>query len=157
VVKAAYHDVDSDNKGDRYRPSEGVDLQDSNDGTYKTAWNEAGEWLEYNLVVPKNSAYQFLFRVASGDSGGIVQLELNGEDLTGDIDLPSTGDYETWTTFEGPIVDLTGGEHTLRLNVENGDYHMNWLELEPVPEPASLFTLLFGFGVLFKRRSPPAE
>jgi hypothetical protein len=161
----AYHDLDSANKEGAYRPSEGVDLQRASDTTFITDWNkagewfnykttsnEAGEWLKYKLVIPEDSPYQTLFRVASGDSGGVIQLELNGEDLTGDIDLPSTGDYESWTTFEGPLVNLPAGEHTLRLNVENGEYHMNWMEFELVPEPTSLALLLAPTTLLLGRR-----
>jgi len=96
----AYHDTDSGNEGGAYRTSEDVDIQDCSDtgGGYNVGWVREGEWLEYTIEVPMPGDYPIDVRVASAYVGGTFHIEFDGYDLTGDVDVPVTGGWQTWTT-----------------------------------------------------------
>ena len=61
-----YSDNTSGNAGGEYR-NDDVDLGVSGDvgGGYTVGWTDSGEWLTYNVDIPKDDTYQVVARVAS--------------------------------------------------------------------------------------------
>ncbi len=107
----AYHDCDSENSGGQYRPEEGVDLE-ATEGGYNVGWMCEGEWLNYAVDV-QGGTYLIEARVASQDTGGTFALELDGTDIAGEINVPITGGWQTWTTV--PVTaSLPAGVQELR-------------------------------------------
>lgn len=139
----AYHDVDSVNQHGAYRPEVGVDIEDTNDtgGGYAIGNIRAGEWLEYTANIANAGSYDFAVRFASGASGGTAHLELDGVNVSGVINLPSTGDWQSWTTAVKTNISLPAGTHLLRFAFDTtgqpGDIgNLNWIQLTPTPPPA---------------------
>jgi uncharacterized delta-60 repeat protein len=135
----AYHDTDSANVGGVYRPSERVDLQPSADtgGGYNVGFAKAGEWLAYSLDVPTPMAqsYAIQVRVASLRGGGRFHLEIDGKNVAG-FTVPSTGDWQKYTTLTSARIPLSTGAHTLRLVMDTEDSthyvaNFNWMKLVP--------------------------
>ena len=133
----AYHDVDKANLGGVYR-STGVDIQPTTDtfGGYNLGWVKAGEWLNYTFTVASAGLYTLDFRVASAGSNGQFHAEIDSANVTGELTIPNTGNWQTWTTVSKSGVSLTAGTHVLRLKMDaNGTTgsvgNFNWLKLTP--------------------------
>jgi hypothetical protein len=59
------HDTDVQNQGGLgMRPGEGVDVADA-DGNVRVGWMRGGEWLTYDVVVPRTRTYAVAARVSS--------------------------------------------------------------------------------------------
>lgn len=117
---AAYHDSDPANLGGAYRAS-GVDVgyTDDNGPAIGVGYTEPGEWLNYTVNVPSDGVYAMHVRVASDGQGGTFHLELDGQDITGQMQVPDTGSWSDWTTISSPLVRISAGNHVLRLVMDS--------------------------------------
>ena len=115
----AYYDTDSQNRngGDR---DEGVDMSNTAIG-----YTQKGEWLEYTIDVAQDGEYAVSASVASGADGASFKLYIDNEAVTDIIDVPNTGDWETFVSVESEIGVLTAGKHILKLEI-TGD----WLDMD---------------------------
>ena len=115
----SYSDKDSSNRGGRYR-STGVDLFAGENGNgVALGATQAGEWTEYTVNVASSGSYDFAFRVASNSQGGTFHVNVDGSNKTGSITLPSTGDWNKYTTVTKSGVYLSAGTHVLRLSLDS--------------------------------------
>ncbi len=130
-----YSDATVENSGDSlYRDGEGVDIKTISgaaDNGHATGWNEAGEWLEYTIYVTVASDYTFGFRLLSASPTGQLHAEIDGVDITGVVNVPLTGEWNTdsWVTVEVPGVRLAEGEYVLRLVTDAGWYDLNHVDI----------------------------
>jgi beta-glucanase (GH16 family) len=125
----AYHDTDVGNNGNSYRTAEDVDIEGCSDagGGYNLGWVREGEWLEYTIEVPVPGDYPLDVRVASLSAGGTFHIEFNGTDLTGDVDVPVTGGWQTWTTVSTEVT-LPAGTLLMRFVPTVEGFNVNYLE-----------------------------
>jgi beta-glucosidase len=125
----AYHDNDTGNNGGQYR-SDAVDIESCNEGGYNVGWMAANEWLEYTVKVAYAGSYNINIRVASQNTGGNFHIEFNGIDKTGNIHVPATGGWQTWTTVSATAV-LSAGTQIMRFaNANSGDeYNINYFNI----------------------------
>ena len=116
----AYVDNTTANSGGKYRNT-AVDIESTSDsgGGYDVGWTSAGEWLKYTVNVATAGSYDIDFRVASATGGGIFHLEVNGTDVTGPLQIPNTGAWQTWTTIRKTGVNLPAGVETWRLVMDS--------------------------------------
>jgi alpha-L-arabinofuranosidase len=79
-------------------------------------WIEHGNWLRYDGIDLGPRCESLEIRAASEAEGGIVDVRLDGPGgrLLGSCAVPSTGGWQSWTTFHARIEPL-GGTHTLCL------------------------------------------
>ncbi len=120
----SYFDSSQDNQGD-FRSGEYVDaITIANEGD-TVGWITAGEWLEYTIDVQTTGCYDLNFRYASGNSngGGPFYFEVNGERVSSDITVSSSGDWNNWNTQLANL-NLTQGVQVLRLAVTNGEFNI---------------------------------
>ena len=136
----SYHDADAVNRGGEYRVS-GVDVGFTSDtgGGFAVGWTQAGEWLEYTIDVPETGTYRFETRVANPAAGARFHYEINGTNLTGSMSVPATGGWHSFATVPSGIVNLTAGQHALRLamdaNASNGAIgNINWLRFTQIDD-----------------------
>ena len=127
----AYRDTTGANEGGQYR-IDGVDLSSASDagGGYFVGWTNPGEWLKYTVNVANSANYSLAVRVASGSSGGVFHINVDGNNATGPITLGNTGGWQSWTTLNIPNVSLTAGKHVLTLAIDSGAQGMgnfNWM------------------------------
>ncbi|WP_426452690.1 carbohydrate-binding protein [Paenibacillus sp. S-38] len=117
-----YHDTTPQNIGQQYR-SDGVDIRMHPDGGFTTGWNQTGEWLKYRVDVAEAGPYNLDLRTATSMDGGQVRLWLDdATDLTGIIDVPSTGSFDLWTTLTRDGIELPAGEHTIKVEIVKGEF-----------------------------------
>ena len=120
-----YYDVSAGNSGGVYRSTD-VDITattDTSGNGYGLGWARVGEWLKYSVNVTETRQYTVDIRLANVGNGGAFRMEIDGVDVTGSINVPNTGGWDTWQTVSVPMA-LTQGKHVLRLvmvasNVEN--------------------------------------
>ncbi len=69
-------------------------------------------------------------------AGGTFRLEVNGVDKTGVMTIPSTGDWQTWTTISKTGVTLSAGPQVFKLVMltnspnTNGVGNFNWIKIQ---------------------------
>ncbi|MBI9073028.1 MAG: family 16 glycosylhydrolase [Melioribacteraceae bacterium] len=122
----SYSDKDASNTGSTYR-NNSVDIEVCEDlgGGYNIGWTQANEWLAYSINVTGTGSYVFTSRVASESSGGSFNIEIDGIDVTGNISINSTGGWQTWKDVVSNEVELTEGNHILKVNISNGNFNFN--------------------------------
>jgi len=116
----AYVDSTTVNSGGQYRNT-AVDIESASDsgGGYDLGWVSAGEWLKYTVSVGTAGVYDLDLRVASAGAGGTLHLEVNGADVTGPMQIPNTGGWQTWTTIRKAGVSLPAGVQAWRLVMDS--------------------------------------
>ncbi|HEV8605996.1 MAG TPA: PA14 domain-containing protein [Tepidisphaeraceae bacterium] len=149
---AAYHDVDTANRGGRYR-SDAVDIEISSAGGFDVAYATAGEWLEYTINVPTDGNYALDIATASYAAGGTFHLDVDGLPALGPITVPATGGWQRWQVLHAAGLKLTAGVHVLRLaldtNGPSGSFaNVDYLLLTPAPAP--------GVDLMIRNRKEPS-
>jgi beta-glucanase (GH16 family) len=122
----AYYDTDLGNNGNQYRTSEDVDIELCSDagGGYNVGWIPTGEWLEYTIDVPHAGEYPIEIRVACQSSTGTFRIEFNGDDRTGEVTVPITGGWQTWTTVT-TTATLEAGVQRMKFVVTDSGFNLN--------------------------------
>lgn len=123
----AYHDVDANNIGLAFRPTEGVDLEGANDGGFDVYWMVAGEWLEYTIQVPTSGLYDITPYVTSVPGFGNFRLKVDNVDVSGKRSVRGTGGWQNWTAIPVLNVQMAAGTRILRFEVDSDSDKKNWL------------------------------
>jgi len=131
----SYRDASAGNAGGVYRTDD-VDVRATVDtgGGYEVGWTDTGEWLNYTVNVASSGNYDFQLRVASGQTGGSVHIEIDGANVTGPISIPNTGNWDnTFTTLIIPNIAVPAGKHVMRLVIDSGSWgpEVNWINVVP--------------------------
>ena len=124
------------NSGNSYR-NDAVDIEPCTDtditNGYNVGWVVPGEWINFTVVsdsVP--GTYNMNYRVASAESGGELKLILIDGADTSDlhtVSVPGTGGWQSWQTVSEPA-NLPSGNFTLRLEIVDGLFNVNYFEAE---------------------------
>jgi GH18 family chitinase len=123
------YDVSSINgTGNTYR-SDGVDLEATTDtgGGYDLGWTAAGQWFKYTVKVATAGTYTVTFRVAaeSAVTDAFHLSSSSGTNLSGSVNVPNTGGWQTWTNVTATVT-LSAGQQTLTFNQDNGGWNINY-------------------------------
>lgn len=89
-----------------------------------------GEWLAYGSVmsIPTSGKYKIEYRVAS-PNGGVLAADLfAGSTPLGQIQIPATGGFNSWTTVHH-VVDLPAGAIDFGVNAASPDWAINWFRI----------------------------
>ncbi len=118
-----------------FRTNEDVDIETCTDagGGYNLGYATAAEWLEYTVNVTSAGAYVVDLRAACNGDGRTVSLSMDGTTIASNIAIPNTGAWQTWTTVKVGNVQLTAGQHVLRLTIGATSYvNINYLTFSSV-------------------------
>jgi lysophospholipase L1-like esterase len=114
--------------GNSYR-SDGVDLEATSDtgGGYDLGWTTSEQWFDYTVDVVTAGTYTVSFRVAAPSA--VVDAfhisNASGTDLSGPVNIPATGGWQTWTTVTASVT-LPEAEQVLTLIEDNGGWNINY-------------------------------
>lgn len=122
----AYHDVDAGNLGGQYRTT-GVDIESCSEGGFNVGWLRTTEWLEYTVNVSTAGIYTLQARVATALSGRTFHVELDGVNISGTVNVPNTGGWQTWQTVSVTTTNLTAGQKVLRIVIDTDDFNLNYI------------------------------
>lgn len=123
----AYHDVDAGNRGNLdMRPGEDVDISDA-DGNVRVSWMRGGEWLTYEVDVPRTGRYELSARVSSPYTpAGAYTVSFDGGPASERVAVRSTTSHDKLELQPGGVVKhLTEGRHTIRVSLPD-DAYQNW-------------------------------
>lgn len=112
----------------------GVQRQTTSDvgGGQNVGFVDGGDWMTYLINVPKTGTYKVEYRVASINSNGQIRIEKAGGGKTyGTIDVPDTGDWQTWQTISHNV-QLTAGVQNIGIAAQKGGWNLNWIKMSLV-------------------------
>src|ERR1700722_14216074 len=125
----AYNVTSVNGTGNSYR-SDGVDLEACTDTGCgdDIGWTGAGQWFNYTVNVSTARSYTVTLRLASpsGVTDGLHIASSSGANLSGNINVPDTGGWQTWTTVT-VTVTLPAGQQTLTIDQDNGGWNIHQL------------------------------
>ena len=113
-------------EAENYSFSYGTELEDTSDtgGGKNVGYLDVNNILEYNVTVASTSNYSFAIRVASLSSSGRINILVDNQ-IKKTIDLPVTGGWQNWQTYNNSL-DLTQGRHVIKLEVVRAGFNLNW-------------------------------
>lgn len=133
--KVAYLDFSSNNEGGQYRPSESVDITNSEEGGMKVGWTATDEWMLYTVQIAETGQYNMILRYGSPNDNGRIHLELDDKLVPGSgIFTPVTGAYSTFRDVS-TLVQLTAGKHILKIYYDFANFDLRFLKFQPVNRP----------------------
>lgn len=100
-------------------------------GGEQVAHIRSGDFIEFDLFVPRTAAYTLRAGVSTATSGGQIRIFANNTQL-GTLNVANTGGWTKYTTVEETGLRLSAGINTLRLNFVGGAgflFNIDWLEL----------------------------
>ena len=131
----SYYDADSENQGDaEFRTDLGVDIVLG--GTGKAiGYTNAGEWLEYSIVVPADGEYALKAYASTGmENGSSFCLLVDGKAVGDTVKVSQTGeDWSVYEEFDAGKATLTKGEHIVRLEITGNNVNVDWFSIGEVP------------------------
>jgi len=120
-AETAYHDIDEQNRGENYREKTQVDIEKRPDASngHGVGWTKKGEWLVYTVNVKESGTYSIEIPVASKKKGGVFHIEMDGKDVTGPINVPDTGSWQTLKLITHKNVKLDKGKHLMKVIMDS--------------------------------------
>ncbi len=122
-----------------YRAPATVGVENSGDtgGGYDVGYTKEGEWLRYTVDVTQAGIYNLQARVASLGQGGYYHVSFDGQDATGNLFVPVTNAFQTYTTMVSPTFTLQPGKHIMQVTFDGngptgGMGNFNWFAVQPV-------------------------
>ena len=110
--------------------TDGVDLEVCTDtgGGYDVGWTAAGQWMKYTVNVATAGTYTISFRLAAmtAVAGGLHISNSAGTNLTGEVSVPATGGWQTWTTVTATVT-LPAGQQVLTVNQDVAGWNLNYM------------------------------
>ncbi|RNC82117.1 MAG: glycosyl hydrolase family protein [Phycisphaera sp.] len=130
----AYFDCDIGNAGGQFRSDVDVDIEAIPGGGFNVGYLCPGEWIEYTVDVAQTGTYTGVARVASQVTNGAFRLEVDGADISGRIEVPFTGGWQSYIDL--PIsVQLEAGQHVIRLRTlgfTGEEFNIDSITLDPL-------------------------
>jgi hypothetical protein len=133
----AYNVTSVNGTANGYR-SDGVDLEATSDtqdtsppgGADNLGWTAGGQWFKYTVNVAPAGTYTVSLRLASpnGVTDGLHIASSAGTNLSGNITVPKTGGWQTWTTVTASVT-LPAGQQTLTVDQDNAGWNIHFLSL----------------------------
>jgi len=125
----AYNVTSVNGTANNYR-SDGVDLEATSDtgGGFNIGWTAKGQWFKYTVNVNNAGTYTVTFRVAAINAvtDALHIADSSGKNLTGNINVPATGGWQTWTNVTASIT-LPAGQQTLTVDQDNPGWNINYV------------------------------
>ena len=142
----AFYDNDRENQGKAYREDEVdvVAIDDSKCGDaactgYAIGYTQADEWVEYTINVTADAKYDVTANIATAFETAGMQLFVDDKAVTDAVTFEKVDSvFTTYKVVDVGSVELTKGEHVLKLLI-TGDYlNVDWLQFTDPTKPSSI-------------------
>ncbi|MFM7024141.1 MAG: carbohydrate-binding protein [Flavobacteriales bacterium] len=130
AVLAAVVPVPGKIEAENYSEMLGIQTEVTADvgGGSNIGWTDDGDWLTYDISVANAGNFDFAFRSAS-PYGGVIRMEIDGGGAPVTVALPITGGWQTWMTTTMQKINLSAGNHVIKIIAVTGGFNMNYLEV----------------------------
>jgi endoglucanase len=150
------HEIPGRIEAEDFSFQSGVELESTSDvgGGQNVGYLDAGDILEYQVVVNKAGFYTVDFRTASQDGAGSVLVRLvreNGQVIyVCQSDFEPTGGWQDWSTTT-ETANLDTGAYMLRVQITDAPFNLNWIqfnydEVEEEEEEEEEEEVAYGFA-----------
>jgi endoglucanase len=124
-------------EAENYDVSSDVRTEDTGDadGVKNVSYIDDGDFMDYNVNVKAAGTYSFNFRIANRYGDGKIEIKNAAGNILGQVDVPRTGDWQTWNTIS-TTATLPAGNQVIRIYANKGAFNFNWFELNktnPIP------------------------
>lgn len=107
-----------------------VDIEATTDagGGYNIGYILNGEWLLYTVNVEQTGKYDLNLRLATQGAGKTLHIEIDGVNVTGPVTVPNTEGWQNWATATVENLNLTQGDHIMRIVFDSDYMNINYVE-----------------------------
>lgn len=119
-----YHDTTAANSGGQYRTGDSADIIQVSGG-YAVTNFRTGEWLAYTFNAPSTGVYNFDLNASSTVSTSAFHIEIDGQNVSGRVTAPNTGNLNTFKWWGLTRVSLTAGTHVLKVVVDQESFNLD--------------------------------
>jgi hypothetical protein len=128
----AYHDLNTTNGSGQYR-TDGVDIENCTDAGngYNLADVQTGEWTNYTINVTETAEYEIKLRLATTQLNKTFHIEIDEVNVSGVINVPTTGGWQNWQTVTLPKLVLTKGIKNLKVVMDSDLFNLNYIKIDP--------------------------
>ena len=127
----AYNVTSVNGTANNYRPDV-VDIEVTTDtgGGHNLGWTAAGQWFKYTVNVTSAGTYAVTFRVAALNAvtDAFHISNSSGTNLTGNISVPATGAWQSWTNVMATFT-LPAGQQILTFNQDHPGWNINYFSV----------------------------
>ena len=117
-------------EAESYSTMSGVQTQATNDagGGLNVGWIDKGDYMDYAVNVTAAGTYTGSFRISALYAGAAFQILSSSGTVLATVNIPSTGDFQTWQTVSASL-SLPAGNQTLRFkSTGSTNYNINWMQ-----------------------------
>jgi hypothetical protein len=91
--------------------------------------------MKYTVAIPIGP-FAITARVAANGSGGRFYVEVAGTNVTGLVNVPATGGWQSWVTLPPRLFTNASPANSFRVVVDTGGFNLNWLRFTSLLPPA---------------------
>ena len=130
-------------EAENFSSQSGIDIENCSEGGKNIGYIENGDYAVYNNVNFGSGVTDFQARVASGASGGNIEIRLDSitGPLIGTCKVVGNGAWQTWTDAECKVSGASG-IHNVYLKFTGGSgylFNVNWFQfINSTPEPTTI-------------------
>ena len=121
----AYSDADGKSDETGYR-SDDAGIVKAGDG-YALGYTTADDYFEYTLDVKAAGKYKVIINGATGNSTAST-VTVSVGDKKVQTEIPSKGDWNTYSEVEAGELELAAGKQTLRLTINTDYVNVDWIK-----------------------------
>ena len=121
----AYNDADGKSDETGYR-SDDAGIVKAGDG-YALGYTTADDYFEYTLDVKTAGKYKVVINGATGNSTAST-VTVSVGDKKVQTEIPSQGDWNTYSEVEAGGLELAAGKQTLRLTINTDYINVDWIK-----------------------------
>ena len=75
--------------------------------------------MTYTVEIREAGEYEIQFPVASNKQGGVFHLEIDGNDVTGPIEIPDTGGWDKLEMIQAKTIPLEKGRFVMTMKMDS--------------------------------------
>ena len=134
LTTSGYPTVGDRIEAEAYYDMRGIQLEATQDegGGQNVGWTDPGDFLIYKFSVDTAGTYRVLYRIAALH-GGRITISFNDE-VMATTTFSVTGGWQSWRNVESTVFELEPGEYTIRIDILQGGFNINWFSIVEVIE-----------------------
>ena len=120
-------------EAENYSLQSGIQTERTGDtgGGLDVGWIDDGDWIEYALENnSSDSLFEITFRVASPNSGGILDFYLDNNRI-GRVAVPNTGSWQVWQSVVDSL-NIGVGKHYFKVVAATGGFNINYYDINQI-------------------------